>query len=500
MIKDIKTLEIIDWGMQEYAAASLRQLDLVQERVRCDAPDRLVLVEHPSVVTIGKSGTTSDLLITEEAFRGRGVEVCSSERGGKVTYHGPGQMVAYPIIELREQDLHKYVRTLLESVASLLREYGLNPLFREGEPGLWVGGGKIASIGVSVKKWISYHGIALNVNLDLAPFGWIVPCGKSAEKITSMEKELGRPIDVAAVKARFIEIFRDSFGYVETRHDSRPDWLRISVPEPAALGSMEKMLSGLRLETVCQSANCPNMGECFGRGTATFMILGRECTRRCRFCAVSKGEPAPPDPEEPERVARAARKLGLKYVVVTSVTRDDLADGGAGQFVRTIDRLRAEVPGVAIEVLVPDFQGNVEALGMIFQARPEQFNHNVETVPRLYQSIRPQADYGRSLEVLHKAADFGLHVKSGLMLGLGEQDEEVRQTLLDIKNNGCEYLTLGQYLAPSGDHAPVVRYLAPDEFDEWARQARVMGFRHVAAGPLVRSSYRAGEMEVVGHI
>lgn len=495
MISGGEKLDVLDWGLLEYLPALSRQQTLVQDRLSGQAHDRLVLVEHPPVVTIGRSGAAGDLLLSEDGFREKGVKLYRSERGGQVTYHGPGQLVAYPVIELKEKDLHLYVRSLLETVAAVLREHGLEPHFKEGEPGIWVNGSKIASLGVAAKKWVTSHGVALNVNTDLTPFDWIVPCGKTGETITSMEKELGRSVDFAKVKERFIARFRESFGYQESRKQKRhPDWLKLPAPKSAAVDQMEGMLDNQRLRTVCQDAHCPNLGECFGRGTATFMILGSECTRLCRFCAVEKGCPQPPDPHEPERVAQAAKQLGLKYVVVTSVTRDDLPDGGAGHFVRTIKSIRKELPGTAIEILVPDFQGNSKALEAVFQARPETFNHNVETVPRLYPSVRPQARYDRSLDVLAKASEFGLPVKSGLMLGLGEQPEEVHQTLLDMREAGCEYLTLGQYLAPSENHISVARYIPPQEFDDWARKARTMGFREVAAGPLVRSSYRADEL------
>ncbi len=495
MISGNEKLEVLDWGLQEYIPALSRQKALVEERLTGRVTDRLVLVEHPPVVTIGRSGAATDLLLSEEGFLEKGVKISCSERGGKATYHGPGQLVAYPILELQEKDLHLYVQRLLETVAAVLGEYGLEAQFKVGEPGLWVNENKIASLGVAAKKWVTYHGVALNVNTDLTPFSWILPCGKRGETITSMEKELGHSVDFAQVKERFITKFREFFGYPESRKGKRhPSWLKLPAPKAAAVEQMEGMLDSQNLRTVCQDAHCPNLGECFGRGTATFMILGSECTRLCRFCAVEKGSPLPPDPHEPERVAQAAKQLGLKYVVVTSVTRDDLPDGGAGHFARTIESIRKEVPETAIEVLVPDFQGSRKALEVVFQARPEMFNHNIETVSRLYPSVRPQAGYARSLDVLAKASASGLPVKSGLMLGLGERPDEVTETLSEMRAAGCSYLTLGQYLAPSEQHAPVVRYLSPDEFSAWAEIAREMGFKEVAAGPLVRSSYRADEM------
>ena len=263
---------------------------------------------------------------------------------------------------------------------------------------------------------------------------------------------------------------------------------------------MAKRLRRLQLATVCQSADCPNQGQCFDRGTATFMILGTRCTRLCGFCAVDKGAPHAPDDGEPARIARAVQQLGLTHAVVTSVTRDDLPDGGAGHFAGTIQQIRKRCPGVSVEVLVPDFSGAIPALDTVCAVRPDVFNHNLETVPRLYADVRPLAGYRRSLGVLSTAASKGLRVKSGLMLGLGETQNEIKKTLLDLKYTGCRLLTLGQYLAPSKDHVPVARYVPPQEFEMWAETAHGMGFTAVASGPLVRSSYRAGEMMAAGQI
>jgi lipoyl synthase len=272
---------------------------------------------------------------------------------------------------------------------------------------------------------------------------------------------------------------------------NHPGWLvRPYVSDPN-IGRMETYLDQLKLETVCQSAHCPNIAECFGRGVATFMILGAKCTRRCRFCAVEKGAPQKPDADEPERVARAAQSLGLKHIVITSVTRDDLPDGGARHFVRTVECIRAQCRDVTVELLIPDFNGSLSALQDVCAVRPDILNHNVETVERLYETVRPQAGYLRSLGVLEYASMNGLKVKSGLMLGLGETREEIVKTITDLKRAGCIYLTLGQYLAPSKDHIPVVRYVSPEEFCELGKIAQELGIREVMAGPLVRSSYKA---------
>jgi lipoic acid synthetase len=246
------------------------------------------------------------------------------------------------------------------------------------------------------------------------------------------------------------------------------------------------------VHTVCQAALCPNIGDCWGSGTATFMILGDVCTRHCRFCAVEAGHPLPPDPSERERVAEAAARLGLKHVVVTSVTRDDLPDGGAGHFAATIGALRRRLPGAVVEVLVPDFGGSLAALNEVVAARPDVLNHNVETVPQLYASVQPRADYRRSLGVLEWARRAGLTTKSGLMLGLGETRGEVVSTMRDLRRAGCELLTLGQYLRPQSDCLPVAEYIHPVEFEWYQEVGEAMGFQAIAAGPLVRSSYRAG--------
>ena len=228
------------------------------------------------------------------------------------------------------------------------------------------------------------------------------------------------------------------------------------------------------------------------------MIMGTRCTRYCRFCAVDKGSPAPLDAGEPRRIAMAVRRMGIKHAVVTSVTRDDLPDGGAGHFAKTIQQIHQQCPGVSVEVLVPDLNGAVQALDTVCTARPDVFNHNIETVPRLYTRIRPMAEYRRSLGVLSYAADKGLMAKSGLMLGLGETEGEIKQVIRDLKKAGCMLLTIGQYLAPSKDHAPMARYVPPEEFEMWAKTARDMGFTSVASGPLVRSSYHAGQMMDAG--
>ena len=273
----------------------------------------------------------------------------------------------------------------------------------------------------------------------------------------------------------------------------KPDWLRRRLGTGPAYEKVRDLVNSSRLHTVCQEANCPNIWECFSRGTSTFLIMGPNCTRACRFCAVGHGPIHPPDPHEPVRVADAVARLGLKYVVITSVTRDDLPDGGARVFAETIREIQKRVAGAAVEVLIPDFQGDRDALRVVMDARPAVLNHNLETVPCLYPVVRPEAEYHRSLDILRWAReqDPRIPTKSGLMLGLGESDKEVEETLRDLLDAGCSILTLGQYLQPSKEHLPVERYIHPEEFDNWRKRALDMGFSEAASGPFVRSSYHA---------
>jgi len=273
----------------------------------------------------------------------------------------------------------------------------------------------------------------------------------------------------------------------------KPEWLRVRVHSVKGLETVEGMLRRLNLNTVCDEAACPNRVECFGRKTATFMILGNVCTRNCTFCNVSKGNVQPVDESEPERVAQAVKELGLRHAVITSVTRDDLPDGGAGHFARVIDAVRNIAPGVTIEVLIPDFSGSIEALEKVVKARPEILNHNVETVPALYSEVRPQADYHRSLNVLKnvKNMDKSIYTKSGIMVGLGETEEQVISVMKDLRMVDCDFLTIGQYLPPSAKHHPVIEYIHPEQFKAYEKKAYQMGFLYVASGPLVRSSYMA---------
>jgi len=285
-----------------------------------------------------------------------------------------------------------------------------------------------------------------------------------------------------------------------TVRERKPPWLKVPFPGGPQYLRVKGLLRSSGLHTVCEEARCPNIGECFQNGTATFLILGDICTRACTFCAVASGRPSGLDPDEPLKVAQTASRLGLRHAVVTSVTRDDLPDSGASAFAATIEAIRRISPGTSVEVLIPDFQGSHDALATVMAGRPDVLNHNTETVPRLYRRVRPKAVYARSLELLARAKemDGDAVTKSGLMVGLGEEQEELLAVMADLAAVGCQVLTIGQYLQPTPRHRPVARYYHPDEFAHLAREGRRLGFRHVEAGALVRSSYHAERQIVNG--
>ncbi len=275
----------------------------------------------------------------------------------------------------------------------------------------------------------------------------------------------------------------------------RPDWLRVKLPGGEAYHRMKSLLRTANLHTVCEEAVCPNIGECFGQGTATFLILGDACTRRCNFCAVAKGVPSALEEGEPEKIAQVVKQLGLRHVVITSVTRDDLPDGGAGHYAKTIKAIRTQDPACTIEVLIPDFKGSENALEIVLNESPHILNHNLETVPRLYPNVRPGADYERSLSLLERAKEIDpeLTTKSGLILGMGEKHDEIIDVMKDMRDVGCDILTIGQYLCPGKGFLTIKRFYHPDEFRHLKYEGDKMGFRHVESGPLVRSSYHAAE-------
>jgi lipoic acid synthetase len=278
----------------------------------------------------------------------------------------------------------------------------------------------------------------------------------------------------------------------------KPEWLRVKAPQWQRVGSVKEILRDLDLNTVCEEASCPNIGECFNAGTATFLIMGPACTRACPYCDIDfEKKPKALDPTEPLKLAEAVQRLNLTHVVITSVNRDDLSDGGASQFVRCIEEVRSRMPKTTIEVLIPDLCGNWEALAIILSAQPEVLNHNTETIPRLYRRVRPQGDYQRSLELLKKCRELqpSVYTKSGIMVGLGETDTEVREVMADLRAVDCEILTIGQYLQPSPKHLPLEGYITPQQFDAWRVYGESIGFLQVVSSPLTRSSYHAAQVQ-----
>ncbi|HEX2048656.1 MAG TPA: lipoyl synthase [Acidimicrobiales bacterium] len=463
----------------------------------------LLLLEHHPVYTVGLRGALDHLRVPPDDL---GAEVIATDRGGDVTWHGPGQLVGYPILTVPDHP-KDYVHAVEQLVIDVCASLGLAGLRRvQGAPGVWVDDRKICAIGVRRSRGRTMHGFALNVDPDLSWFDRIVPCGIADKGVTSLaaegvEVEMHEVVDavVAAAasrwaggRARRVDVSWERetpVGFpVATR---KPAWLRVNADLGEGYREVKRTMRSLRLVTVCEEAGCPNIFECWRDGTATFMINGDRCTRACGFCQVDTRRPLAPDPAEPERLAEAVAEMGLAHAVVTAVARDDLADGGAAGFAAAIRAVRRRCPGTAVEVLIPDCKGDPDALAAVFDARPDVLNHNLETVARLQRHVRPSASYARSLAVLARAADAGLVTKSGLIVGLGETEDEVLPAMADLRAVGVSILTLGQYLRPSAGHLPVARWWAPEEFDRLASAGRALGFAHVQASPLTRSSYHA---------
>ncbi|HZR13230.1 MAG TPA: lipoyl synthase [Acidimicrobiia bacterium] len=509
------------------------------------ADDYLLLLEHPHVYTLGTRADLEHVLVPPASV---GAELVRTDRGGDVTYHGPGQLVGYPIVTLPDwrdgqRDVVAYVRHVEAALVAALAGLGVDAHTERGYTGVWVGDEKIAAIGVKVARGRSRHGFALNVDPDLAMFGHIVPCGIADRGVTSLARVLGRAPEMRDVVDAVVDSFVAELGYdgverqdvVWREHPSdlsaftreadaggtapappsapvrllgrlaeagvatpapdptfrRPSWMKVKADLGAGYRETKRIMRSLSLHTVCEEAGCPNIYECWADRTATFMILGERCTRACGFCLVDTRRPLPIDPEEPARVAEAVAVMGLAHAVVTSVARDDVEDGGAAGFAATIRAIRARTPATRVEVLIPDCKGDAAALRTIFDARPDVLNHNLETVARLQRAARPSAAYARSLGVLARAKDAGLTTKSGIILGMGETADEVLGAAADLRAVGVDILTLGQYLRPSARHLPVVRWWTPEEFESLRDGALALGFAHVEAGPLVRSSYHA---------
>ena len=513
-------------------------LDLQRALQRAD-DDYVLVLEHPAVYTAGARTDPSHLLVPVDEL---GAELVDVDRGGDVTFHGPGQVVCYPIVSVDEHPgagrahVRRLIDAVREVVASALEgvvDATVGCL--EGFPGVWVTApgqrpAKVAAVGVRTTRLPdgrrrTLHGIALNVDVDLTWFSRIVPCGIDDYAVTSLRalgasvhvdevtdrlaaavvRQLGPSdaVDRAAVDGGAVAQGDAPIGVRRLRHagvdttasielrERKPPWLRI----PATMGpeflSLKQLTKDLSLVTVCEEAGCPNIFECWADGTATFMVNGERCTRACGFCLVDTRRPLPLDPTEPARVAAAVDRLGLAHAVITCVARDDLRDGGAGALAACVEAIRARRPACAIEVLTSDLKGDHRSLQLLLDAGPDVLNHNVETVARLQHAVRPSAGYARSLTVLARAADAGLAVKSGLMVGLGETFDEVVAALADLHAVGVRTATVGQYLRPSAAHLPVARYWAPEEFDAIAAAGHALGLAHVQSSPLTRSSYHA---------
>ncbi|HVN50046.1 MAG TPA: lipoyl synthase [Acidimicrobiales bacterium] len=495
--------------------------------------DWLLLLQHPPTYTMGVRADPTHVLVDPVSV---GAELVTADRGGDVTFHGPGQLVGYPILSLPGKaggragvkrgggmaDTVAYVRSVEQLLVDVLADLGLGGAGRlDGYPGVWVDPGglrprKIAAIGVRLSRGRSMHGFALNVSTDLSWFDHIVPCGIPDLGVTSLAAEgidvsMRDVVDAVAARAearwgggageradtawdRTVDHDQGVTGVPVELRARKPDWLRA----PASMGPdylrLKATMRELDLTTVCEEAGCPNIFDCWADGTATFMLNGERCTRACGFCLVDTRRPLEPDPDEPGRVAEAVARMGLRFVVLTAVARDDLADGGASGFAATVAALRARQPDVGVEVLIPDCKGDPDALQVIFDARPDVVNHNLETVARLQRTVRPSASYARSLAVLARARAAGLATKSGLMVGLGETVDELEGALADLHGVGVASVTIGQYLRPSAAHLPVARWWTPDELAHLKAVGEGFGIRHVEASPLTRSSYHAAEV------
>ena len=532
--------------------------------------DHLLLMEHPDVYTLGVRADTRHVLVDPATV---GAELVHTDRGGDVTYHGPGQLVGYPILHLPGKgsgtlpDSVAYVRSVEQLIIDSLADLGVAADRLSGYPGVWVdvdgpAPRKICAIGVRLNRGRTLHGFGLNVHPDLTMFNHIVPCGIPDKAVTSLHAEgidasMQDVVDVVVARAvarwgtggherqdvvwRHVEADLAPFSRGEgpgqqagtvtrpTRGreasaapgideqakgegtsvrllgrladagvtqglaigERKPEWMRAKATIGDDYLRLRKTMRDLDLVTVCEEAGCPNIFECWADGTATFMINGERCTRACGFCLVDTRKPEAPDPGEPARVAEAVERMGLTYAVLTTVARDDLVDGGATQFADTIAAIRARTHGVQVETLISDCKGDPASLDIIFEARPDVLNHNMETVPRLQRAVRPSASYARSLAVLARAKAAGLTTKSSLIVGMGETFEEMAATLVDLRAIGTDIVTIGQYLRPTTHHLPVARWWTPEEFAALKELGEGLGIAHVESSPLTRSSYHA---------
>jgi len=499
----------------------------------------LLLLEHPHVFTYGPRAELDKNLKCDPAEVG--ADFVAVKRGGDITYHGPGQLVGYPILNLENAiGATAHVCSVEQLVIDALNALGVKNAGRlSGFAGVWLDADndrrrKISAIGVRLAHGRTMHGFALNVDPDMTYMRQhIVPCGVAEYPVTSLREE-GIDVsmqDVVKIVSRLAierwgggEAEQQEVAWVHRPEDlsrfsrgegpgepvrmlgrladagvdggvdlseRKPEWLRPKVQIGAEVLKIKRTLSELKLVTVCEEAGCPNLSECWKDGTATFMVLGERCTRACGFCLVDTRKPELPEADEPQRVAEAVASMGLTHAVLTMVARDDLADGGFAHVAECVRAIRERNPLTRIETLVSDAKGDVASLQLLFDARPDVFNHNIETVARLQRAVRPSAGYARSLGVLAAAKAAGLAVKSGLVLGMGETSEEVDGCLADLAGIGVNIVTIGQYLRPTTHHTPVARWIHPDEFTRWKQVGESLGIGHVESSPLTRSSYHA---------
>ena len=499
----------------------------------------LLLLEHPHVFTYGPRAELDKNLKCDPSEVG--ADFVAVKRGGDITYHGPGQLVGYPILNLENAiGATAHVCSVEQLVIDALAELGVKNAGRlSGFAGVWLDADndrrrKISAIGVRLAHGRTMHGFALNVDPDMTYMRQhIVPCGVAEYPVTSLKEE-GINVsmqDVVKIVSRLAierwgggEAEQQEVAWVHRPEDlsrfsrgegpgepvrmlgrladagvdggvdlseRKPEWLRPKVQIGPEVLKIKRTLSELKLVTVCEEAGCPNLSECWKDGTATFMVLGERCTRACGFCLVDTRKPELPEADEPQRVAEAVASMGLTHAVLTMVARDDLADGGFAHVAECVRAIRERNPLTRIETLVSDAKGEVASLQLLFDARPDVFNHNIETVARLQRAVRPSAGYARSLGVLSAAKAAGLVVKSGLVLGMGETTEEVDGCLADLAGIGVNIVTIGQYLRPTTHHTPVARWIHPDEFTRWKQAGESLGIGHVESSPLTRSSYHA---------
>ena len=600
-----RTLRVRWLGRVAYSDALALQRALFVNR----QDDYLLLLEHPHVVTTSRRTPAQHLLVDVCSL---GAQLAEADRGGDVTYHGPGQLVAYPIVDVPGRrgggmaDTAAYVSSLEQVLIESLGDVGVQSGRLRGCTGVWVDPTgerpqKIAAIGVRIVRGRSMHGVALNVDPDLSWFERIVPCGIADKGVTSLaalgvDVSMSEMVDVFTKRAvaAFAEhssvevagvgfrtkqtdlapftrgegagtpVGRSGVGHGDekpvlalsaqalsaqtlsgqalsgqalsgqalsgqalsgqatsgqafaeqadgtsvrllgrltqagaTSHDPvrlrarKPSWMRVKFDPGPQYRRVSATMRELDLVTVCEEAGCPNISECWNDGTATFMILGDRCTRACGFCLIDTRHPEPPDPGEAARVAEAVELMALRHAVVTMVARDDLGDGGASAVADVVAAIRKRTPQCRVETLVSDFKGCEESLKKVFDAEPDVFNHNIETVARLQRAVRPSASYARSLSVLARAKAAGLTTKSSIIVGMGESDGEIRQTLADLAAIGVDIVTIGQYLRPTSHHLPVAQWWPPEIFDEWKRFGESAGIPHVESSPLARSSYHA---------